>query len=110
MAKFRCGTAPIRIETGRYERLLYHERLCPFCDNYVEDECHVLTQCSLDVDLRNELYDYLSEHVEGFYSMSDIGKTLVILSCADFNTIRRCANFCKNILERRYNFLNNSLS
>ena len=31
VAKFRCGTSPIRIKTGRYERLLYHDRLMPFC-------------------------------------------------------------------------------
>ena len=31
------------------------------------------------VDLRNELYDYLSEHVITFYLMSDIGKTVQIL-------------------------------
>jgi hypothetical protein len=28
LAKFRCGVAPIRIETGRYRRLAVHERLC----------------------------------------------------------------------------------
>ena len=28
LAKFRCGVAPIRIETGRYERLALNERLC----------------------------------------------------------------------------------
>ena len=37
-SRFRCGVAPIRLETGRYERLSVAERLCPFCNNEVEDE------------------------------------------------------------------------
>ena len=41
-ARFRCGTAAIRIETGRYEGLLKNERICPVCENVVEDEYHVL--------------------------------------------------------------------
>ena len=29
-AKFRCGVAPIKVETGRYEGILESDRLCPF--------------------------------------------------------------------------------
>ena len=43
LAKFRSGTAPIRLETGRYEGLSIEERLCQVCDMHVvEDEKHVL--------------------------------------------------------------------
>ena len=43
MAKFRCGVAPLRIETGRFERLSVEDRLCFHCygDGLVEDELHV---------------------------------------------------------------------
>jgi hypothetical protein len=44
-AKFRCGVAPLRVETGRYERKAVHERTCLYCINYVEDEFHVLMLC-----------------------------------------------------------------
>ena len=40
-SKFRCGVAPIRIETGRFEKLEVSQRLCPFY-NFVEDEIHVI--------------------------------------------------------------------
>ncbi len=37
----RCGTAPLRIETGRYERLPLEQRVCEECDSdNVEDEMH----------------------------------------------------------------------
>ena len=41
-AKFRSGTAPIKLETGRYEGLAVEEQICPVCHNGVEDEMHVL--------------------------------------------------------------------
>ena len=42
-AKFRCGVAPLRIESGRHERLSVDERTCIFCKNqHVESEEHVL--------------------------------------------------------------------
>ena len=33
MSKFRCGVAPIRIETGRYENLCLEKRLCFNCND-----------------------------------------------------------------------------
>lgn len=44
LAKFRCGVAPIRLEIGRYERLM-NDRVCPICNNGIEDEMHVLLHC-----------------------------------------------------------------
>jgi hypothetical protein len=31
MAQFRCGVAPIKVETGIYERLAIEKRLCFNC-------------------------------------------------------------------------------
>ena len=42
LSRFRCGVAPIRLETGRYERLPVCERVCPFCNDTVENEIHVI--------------------------------------------------------------------
>ncbi len=50
-AKFRCGTAQIRIETGRYEHIPLEDRTCFYCfdqnRNIIESEIHVLTECPL---------------------------------------------------------------
>ena len=45
LVKFRYGTAPIRLETGRYEKLSIEERLCEM--HVVEDEKHVSFECPL---------------------------------------------------------------
>ena len=51
MSKFRSGTAPIRIETGRYEGVPADERFCPFCPDLVESETHVILSCNIYEDL-----------------------------------------------------------
>ena len=44
-AKFLSGVAPLRLETRRYEGLPVHERICPFCRTYDENELHVIIKC-----------------------------------------------------------------
>ena len=41
-AKFRCGTAPLRLETGRYENIPEQLRICPLCKTKPETEEHFL--------------------------------------------------------------------
>jgi hypothetical protein len=55
-AKFRCGVAPLRIETGRYENKNVNERVCFICRDQIEDEKHVLLDCPLYADLRESLF------------------------------------------------------
>ena len=55
-AKFRCGVAPLRLETGRYEGLPDDELKCPFCRVYVEDEKQVLLQCDKCDTIRRNLF------------------------------------------------------
>ena len=56
IAKFRCGVAPLRIETGRFERLPVDQRLCFHCNGLVEDELHAIVVCPLYQDLRDPLF------------------------------------------------------
>ena len=51
-AKFRCGVAPLRLETGRYERLSPEQRTCFYCTDCIESEEHVLLSCPVYDDLR----------------------------------------------------------
>ena len=72
-SKFRCGIAPIRIETGRYEGFVDYLRMCLFCNlcNLVENEIHVLIHCHLYEDLRETLFNEALECEPHFHSMSD---------------------------------------
>jgi hypothetical protein len=49
--------APLRIETGRYENKNVNERVCFVCHEQIEDEKHVLLDCSLYADLPESLFN-----------------------------------------------------
>ena len=105
LARFRCGTAAIRIETGRYEGLPENERICPVCENVVEDEYHVLCRYPLHTDLREEYYEFLIAEMDvNVHNLSKEEKLRLILSNTEFSAIRASAKFCSQILELRRSF------
>ena len=73
--KFRCGVAPIRIETGRYERWNVTDRISNICDNHytcneIEYEKHVIMKCTLYDDLRETLFSDASDVCSDFHNFS----------------------------------------
>ena len=78
-SKFRCGVGPLRIETGRYERLAEDLRICPFC-YLVENEIHVLLHCQLHEDPRETLIKKALECMPHFHSILDEQKFVVLFS------------------------------
>ena len=101
LANFRCGVAPIMVETGQYERLPLDERLCPICN--AEDEMYVLTVCPMYTDFRDELYTKARERSQEFNSFSCIENMCFVLS--DGSLAKFTAKTCFDILKRRRNLL-----
>ena len=57
----------LHIETGINECLLFDRRICPcYNTNVIENENHVLLECSLYNDLRNTLFDRAIVSVPNF--------------------------------------------
>ena len=102
-AKFRCGVAPLRIETGRYEQLEVNDRKCPFCIQNVETELHALLKCKEYVDIRNILFEKASSIESNFRNFTDIEKLKFLFS--NEKMIRSSAKTCFNILQKRNNLL-----
>ena len=82
LASFRCGSLPLRIETGRYQRppLEVGERICVFCNLAVEDEAHFLLNCELYSDLRDRMFCSASNHDPGFAGMTDNEKLKTLMA------------------------------
>ena len=105
-AKFRCGVAPLRIETGRYENLNLEDRICPFCRNAcIESEEHVLFECHLYDDIREELIEKAVAVRADFINLPVQNKMIFVFSNPAM--IRCCAKTCFNILHRRSSYLCN---
>ncbi len=106
-AKFRCGTAPIRIETGRYEGIPVENRICFHCcsldQNIVESEIHVITECPLYCDIRDDLFLHAQSVIPNFSTMSNTEKFISLFQ--NVNMIKHCAKTCHAILTKRRNVL-----
>ena len=78
--KFRCGVAPIRIETGRYERLNVTDRISNICDNHDA------------VDVCSDFHNFSLEEIALFLFGND-------------SMVYKFAKTCYDILARRRSFL-----
>ena len=92
LSKFRCGVAPIKIETGRYEGLNIDDRKCPFC-NVIESESHVILNCTLYDDIRAYLFDSALVLHPQFNAMSDDERFSFLFTKAPVT----------NVVRQRYN-------
>ena len=100
MAKFHCGVAPLKIETGRYEGLFENDRICSLCEaGEVESEVHTLIRCPLYDIHRHELFEYISIIAPDFNQLSDIDKFVFIMSNSLVSKV--CAKTCHVILNER---------
>jgi ssDNA-specific exonuclease RecJ len=101
-AKIRCGVAPLRIETGRYENKNVNERVCFICHDQIEDEKHVLLDCPLYADLRESLFNEVKRSNVHFIILSDDDKFIYLFKSTEcYDTV---AKTCFNILSRRNSF------
>ena len=81
MAQLRCGTLPLRIETGRfnltrdsnsnrYRSLAVEERLCQVCNNSsVENEINFLCVCPFYSQDRNKLFELATNVIPYFQNL-----------------------------------------
>ena len=81
LAKFRCGSLPLLIESGRYQGLTLQERTCKFCaKDQIEDEKHALLECDLYDDLRYDLLKHMRDTEPAFNTMPLLARFCTILS------------------------------
>ncbi len=103
-SNLRCGTAPLRIETGRYEGKALEERICQCCDsNNIEDEMHFLIKCNAFKEERKILYAKVTQCVPDFNQLHDEDKFLVLMSNDDI--CKLTASSCHNMMMQRRSIL-----
>ena len=103
LAKFRCGTAPLKIETGRYEGLPLDRRTCFFCPDTIESELHALIECPLYDDLRINLFSSASNIYPDFIALDPEAKLQLLLS-SEF-LASATSRTCRHLLNRRFSFI-----
>ena len=90
LAKFRSGSLPLQVETGRYKKpkVPLENRICKFCsDNTVEDEMHFLLSCDFYSDLRRPLFDKARSCNTDFQNMLLQDKFIFIMNYVNMQFI-----------------------
>ena len=103
--KFRMGVAPLRIETGRYERLEENKKVCFNWDDAAEYEEHALLDCPLYQELRKIWITKLTHYRPDFCLKMNQEKLVYIFSCDVIPVIRISAKICNDILMERRKLL-----
>ena len=102
ISQFRLSNHKLMIETGRHKKLQKEWRICPLCNNGIEDEIHFLFTCQIYQPLR-EVYvtDLLFENP--YFQFYDVWKKLKYLMV---NIDRNTGKYIYNCFELRNLLLN----
>ena len=97
--------APLRIETGRFERLPVDQRICFHCIGLAEDELRAVTVCPIYQDFRDALFAKARGLASNFDTFSNIDKLCFVMTYKDL--VHVTAKTCNEILLRRQNLVYN---
>ena len=85
LAKFRVGNHDLEIEKGRFVKTARENRVCKLCGNgKIEDEYHVLFECSVYNDIRRAYIDVPNRNMYFF---------CLLLSSINNSRVHRLARF-----------------
>ena len=106
LAKFRSGSLPLHIETGRYSKpkVPLNERICKFCSqNAIEDEIHFLMDCDFYSDIRRSLFLKAQTCNTDFNNLSTENKFIFVMNFINLqhslsNTLAQMFNRRKRLL------------
>ena len=71
------------IEKGRHLDLQENQRLCPFCDNKIENEQHFVIECPTYNVLRQKLFYDITESNNEFNELNEYEKFCFLLKAQD---------------------------
>ena len=102
LAKLRSGTLPLRIETGRFERIDVDERVCKFCDVIppcVETEYHFMFECARYINLRVVFLNHVLRFYPNFVNLEVSQKWDIVMN--DKTIIAKTGHYICNAMELR---------
>lgn len=104
LAKFRSGSLPLFVETGRYNGVPLTDRICKLCQSrQIEDERHFLLTCDFYNDLRRTLYLKAQSCNTDFYRLCEKEKLIFLMN--NVNLTYTLATILSQMFCRRKQFL-----
>ncbi len=110
LAKFRCGVAPIRLETGRYIGEHESARIFQICNlNEIESEEHVIIRCPVYHDYIQQIFNHAFDVSNDFLNFNDCQKLCFILNTPALYNISTLT-CCNILMSRRQEIYNENTS
>lgn len=101
IARFRCSSHSLKIETGRHERPVIpaESRICEKCtSNEVEDELHCLITCQSHNSQRSNLFQAVVSILPNFNNLNQKDKFVTIMRSRDPIILKALGNFLNQVI------------
>ena len=103
LAKLRCGSLPLNIETGRYKNVPLELRTCILCNTHkIEDEVHFTIDCPFYEDLSYPLFNLFNLKCDSFNQLPSLAKYCTIMP--DISCAKLVANIVDKMFKRRQTY------
>jgi hypothetical protein len=104
LTKLRISAHRLHIETGRYQGIPPHQRLCEQCDSgEVEDEIHFLLCCSKFREERQQLFKTISQSCNNFLQLNPRENFYWLMTCEDVSVLKELCHFIFNTADNLNN-------
>ena len=99
MTKLRLSDHNLLIETGRHKKIPKNKRFCPFCPQKVEDEIHLMVECTCYLYLRQITWQRVTDNIPKYRYLNTLQKFIFILTRDDL--LETVAKFIEMAFELR---------
>ena len=80
ITKFRVSDHNLEVEIGRYKNIPREQRTCKICTKDIDDEYHFFLNCSINSNLRINLFNNIQQNNSDFLRYKPLDKLIYILN------------------------------
>ena len=102
LVKFRIGCHNLRVGTGRYDKIVLDERICPLCSGTkIEDEIHLLLDCQRYSSMRDIFLSKIETKIDDIRNRPHENLILKVINSNDYYVNLRLIMFISSCFEMR---------
>jgi ribosomal protein L22 len=104
IARLRLRSNKLEIVRGKFARprIPREDRICQHCNDYVDDEEHLLLTCEKIADIREDFIAKISVINPNFNTLSKRQKTYFVLHPTSYNETLLIGDFIQKALQKRF--------
>jgi hypothetical protein len=104
LTQFRTSSHTLEIERGRYHKPIIpsEKRICNYCNlQEIDDEHHFLLKCPFNHSLRQELLNYVQNHISNILELPTSERFISLLTADNLSVLTATGKFISNSFKKR---------